>query len=193
MKTFVLSACLAVVIGSAEVARALCGDVTGDEKKTTADALAVLRSAVGQTVNLVCHDGPSRLRYLNAFDCGSGSDLSTLEFNGFDFTADAFDYSPYESVDRESINDFHVALCGGDYYFDGPSYLPRNRSIYLYMVLADPEVYDFPGVEVPAFLVLFDEGIPADGATLASGSQGPVPGSGQEAAVFAGGLRRSAP
>jgi hypothetical protein len=61
------------------------------------------------------------------------------------------------------------------------------------MVLADPEVYDFPDVEVPAFLVLFDEGIPADQSMLASSTESSVPGSGQEAAVFAGGLRRRAP
>jgi hypothetical protein len=190
MKTFLLSASLAIVLASAQGAVAVCGDVNGDEKKTTTDALAVLRSAVGQNVNLVCDDGPSRLRYYNAFNCSAGSDISTLEFNGYDFSADAFSYSPYEVVDRMTIDNFHVELCGGDYYFDGPSYLPRNRSIYIYMVLADPEVYDFPDVEVPAFLVLFDEGIPADDASLTSST---VPGSGEEAAVFFGGLRRSEP
>src|SRR5205085_7409454 len=47
-------------------ASALCGDVTGDGKNTTKDALAVLRSAVGQPVELTCEDsGPSRLRYYN--------------------------------------------------------------------------------------------------------------------------------
>jgi hypothetical protein len=192
MKTFIVSTTFAFVMGMAASALAVCGDVTGDEKKTVADALAVLRSSVGQEVNLQCDDGPSRLRYYNAFNCGSGSDISTLEFNGYDFTADGFSFSPYEVVDRESIDNFHITLCGGDYYFDGPSYLPRNRSIYFYMVLADPEVYDF-GVEVPAFLVLFDEGIPADETTLMSSADAPGSGSGQEAAVFVGGLQRSAP
>lgn len=193
MKTFLVSATFVVVMGTAAPALAVCGDVTGDEKKTTADALAVLRSAVGQQVNLQCDDGPSRLRYYNDFDCGSGSDLATLEFNGFDLTADAGSYSPYETVDRQSINDFHLSWCGGDYYFDGPSYLPRNRSIVIFMVFADPEIYQFPGVDEPAFLILYDEGIPAGEAALTSSAEGPVQGSGHEAAVFVGGLRRSAP
>jgi hypothetical protein len=190
MKISLLCASLAMMLGSAQGALAVCGDVTGDDQKTTTDALAVLRSAVGQNVNLVCDDGPSRLRYYNAFECSSGSDISTLEFNGYEFSADAYEYSPYEFVDRTSIDTFHVELCGTDYYFDGPTYLPRNRSIFFYVVLADPEVYTT--VEDPAFLVLLDEGIPASDDALLSSVALSVPESGSEVAVFSGGSRRVA-
>jgi hypothetical protein len=47
---------------------AVCGDVSGDSKVTTFDALAVLRTAVGQDVNLTCghagDDCDGEIRYL---------------------------------------------------------------------------------------------------------------------------------
>lgn len=46
-----LAVFLAMVPGTA---RAKCGDVTGEGKTTASDALAVLRSAVGQPVELMC-------------------------------------------------------------------------------------------------------------------------------------------
>ena len=166
-------------------ASALCGDVTGDGKNTTKDALAVLRSAVGQPVELTCEDSrPSRLRYYNDFGCSSGSSVSQAMFNGFTFSADAGESSEFQTVDRESIDTMQIDLCDGSYYFDGPLYLPRNRSIQFFMIRADPAVYQFEGVEHPAFFVLIDLGEPA-----AAGAEAAVQAP-HEIAVIAGGADR---
>jgi hypothetical protein len=153
-----LIAVFSLSLAFAAPAFAVCGDVTGDGKKTANDALAVLRAAVGQPVNLQCNAGPSRLRYYNDFSCSSGSSVSLLEFNGYSFQADAFSVSPYQTVDLEQISDIHIELCNSDYYFDGPLNIPPDRQLEAFMIFADPEIYDFEGVDTPAFLVLFDVG-----------------------------------
>src|SRR4051794_37521544 len=89
----------------ASEASALCGDVSGDGKRTTSDALAVLKSAVGQNVILVCASNePSTLRYYNDFTCGNGSSVSQATFNGYTFSADGAEYSEYQVVDRTEIH-----------------------------------------------------------------------------------------
>jgi hypothetical protein len=179
-KRIFLAAMLTLAVFSAQYALALCGDVTGDNARSASDALAVLRSAVGQEVDLICESGPSKLRYYNDFTCQSGSSVSQTTFNGLEFEADGGATSDYQSVDLAQINNIEIALCGGTYSFPGPINLPPNRAITFLMVFADPAVYDFGG-DQPAFFVLSDDGAPAD--ALTSGSP-PQPG--REIAVLFG-------
>lgn len=164
---------------------AVCGDVTGDGQKSATDALAVLRSAVGDPVELVCAgEGPSDLAFYNDFSCGSGSSVSEARFNGFTFSADAGQTTAYQSVDLEKIEEIEIDLCGGTYYFSGPIYLSPGRPLTFYMALLDPTVYEFPGVDVPAMLVLYVDG-PLTGALFA----GPSGASSSQAGVVYGGRR----
>lgn len=49
---------LALVLATAGPAAAVCGDVTGDTKVTSSDALRVLRKSVGQDVSMTCEAEP---------------------------------------------------------------------------------------------------------------------------------------
>ena len=136
-------------------AAAVCGDVNGDGNPSATDALAVLRAATGQPVELVCAgEGPSSLRFFNDFFCGPDPSSSEASFNGFDFAALSNQFSPYETVDRETIETITVTICGGEYTFSGPIFLPPDRKISFFVALLDPEVYD-PG---SALFVLYDDG-----------------------------------
>jgi hypothetical protein len=168
-------------------ALALCGDVNGDGQKSATDALAVLRSAVGDPVELTCAgEGPSDLRFYNDFSCGSGSSVSEARFDSFIFSADAGETSAYQSVDRTDIDSIEIDLCGGTYYFAGPINLSPGRALTFYMALLDPAVYVFPGVDVPAMFVLYDDGAPA-GAAMAGGLEQQSSGAGW---LYGGRLRR---
>lgn len=181
-KRFWKASILALALLVPRHASAVCGDVTGDGQKKASDALAVLKSAVGQDIALVCSDtGPSSLRYFNNFTCQSGSSVAQAKFNGFTFSAGAQQFSAYQSVDRTTINAIEITLCTQKYNFAGPLNLPPNRKLSFYMILADPDVYDF-GVDVPAFFVIYDDGAPA--AAVAGGD---LPESAQEIAVLIGG------
>jgi len=204
-KPLLLITSLILALFAPQHALALCGDVTGDGARSASDALAVLRSAVGQPVDLICEDGgPSKLRYYNDFACQSGSSVSQATFNGLTFEADSAATSDYQTVDLTQINGIEISLCGGTYNFAGPLNLPPNRAITFFMVFADPAVYAFGtcsvttstacsfdedcpnsetciGGDSPAFFVLSDDGTPA--AALTSGSP-PQPG--HELAVLFG-------
>jgi hypothetical protein len=170
MSRTLISTVLLLTLFVATDAGALCGDVTGDGQKSATDALAVLRSAVGDPVELTCAgEGPADLRFYNDFSCNSGSSVSEAHFNGFTFSADAGQTSAYQSVDRTDISAIEIDLCGGTYAFDGPIYLPPGRALTFYMAILDPTIYQFPGVETPAMFVLYDDGAPA-ASSLASGS-----------------------
>lgn len=159
-------------------ALALCGDVSGDGEKSATDALMVLRSAVGDPVELTCAgEGPSDLRFYNDFSCGSGSSVSQATFNGFTFSADAGQTSEYQSVDRTEIDSIEIDLCGGSYFFSGPISLSPGRALTFYMALLDPAVYQFPGVDVPALLVMYDDGAPAGAAAMSGPPQHENPAS----------------
>jgi hypothetical protein len=150
---------------------ALCGDVNGDGQKSATDALAVLRSAVGDPVELTCvGEGPSDLRFYNDFLCSSGSSVSEARFNGLKFSADAGEVSAYQSVDLTEIVDIEIDLCGGTYYFAGPISVSPGRALTFYMAFLDPAVYQFPGVEVPALFVMYDDGVPAGTAGIQQGA-----------------------
>ena len=180
-----LAISLVFVLLLADEARALCGDVTDDGKRTASDALAVLRVAVGQPDNLVCAgEGPSRLRYYNDFQCGGQAATSTASFNSLTFQADSGAASDYQIVDLTEISAVEIDLCGGVFAFDGPIFLPLDRSITFWMVLLDPAVYQFPGIEVPAQLILTDDGTAAS-ALSASRSMTPSAAS----SVLYGGMR----
>jgi hypothetical protein len=167
-------------------ALAVCGDVTGDGAKTATDALAVLRSSVGDPIELVCAgEGPSDLRFYNDFSCGSGSSVSEARFNDFTFSADAGQTTAYQSVALAAIDTIEIDLCGGTYYFEGPISLPPGRALTFYMAILDPEVYQFPGVDVPAMFVLYDDGAPA--GSLDTGSS---PVQSNRAGVLYGGRLR---
>jgi hypothetical protein len=154
-------------------ADAVCGDVNGDGNRSAVDALAVLKAATGQTVELACAgEGPSDLRFFNDWDCVSGSDVAEASFNGFTFQANAGGYSAYQSVDRESIDTIVVEFCGGDYNFPGPLNLPPDRKISFYVALLDPEVYG----EGRALFVLYDDGEAA--SALMTGETDILPASG---------------
>jgi len=182
MKVVLKASILALALLAPRHASALCGDVTGDGLRKSSDALAVLKSAVGLEVDLICSDtGPSMLRYYNTFTCQSGSSVAQAKFNGFTFNAGAQQFSAYQSVDRTTINAIEITLCAQTYEFAGPLNLPPNRKLSFFMILADPDVYDF-GVEVPAFFVAYDEGVPA--AAVASGH---LPDPAQEIGVLIGG------
>ena len=144
-------------------ADAVCGDVTGDGKRAASDALAVLRAATGQPIDLVCDgDGPSELRFYNDFQCDGGAAVSQASFNGFTFTASSGELSEYQSVDRDTIDTIAIALCGGEYNFPGPINLPPGRNITFYMALLNPAVYG----DAQALFVLYDDGEPAAAYTL---------------------------
>lgn len=68
-------AALALVAATYAPATALCGDVTGDSKVTTADALGVLRKAVGQDTPLTCEvptvDFLNYMGFANTLVCDS--------------------------------------------------------------------------------------------------------------------------
>jgi len=186
MRRLQLAISLVFVLLLADEARALCGDVTDDGKRTASDALAVLRVAVGQPDTLVCAgEGPSRLRYYNDFQCGGEVATSTASFNDFTFQADSGATSDYQSVDLTEISAIDIDLCGGLFAFDGPIHLPPDRSITFWMLLLDPAVYQFPGIEVPAQLVLADDGTDAS-AFSTSASMTPSAAS----SVLYGGVRR---
>ena len=211
-KPLLLVTSLILALFTSQHALALCGDVTGDGARSASDALAVLRSAVGQPVDLVCEDsGPSKLRYYNDFTCQSGSSVSQATFNGLTFEADAGATSDYQTVDLTEISTIEISLCGGTYNFAGPLNLPPNRAITFFMVFADPAVYAFGACSIttstacsvdedcpnsetciggssPAFFVMNDDGAPA--AALTSGSP-PQPG--KEIAVLFGRGKRTAP
>jgi hypothetical protein len=167
-------------------AHAVCGDVTGDGKPTATDALAVLRVAVGQPSNLVCAgEGPSRLRYYNDFSCNSGSSLSQAKINGLTFEADAATFSDYQTTALTELTDIEIDLCASVYAFTGPVHLPPDRSLTFLMVLLDPAVYQFPGVNVPAYFIMTDDG--TDASALVSGA--PMSPAGATQVLF-GGTRR---
>jgi hypothetical protein len=191
MKSLFVSSTFALAMSMAASAQAVCGDVTGDQEKTTSDALAVLRSAVGQQVALVCDEGPSRIRFSNATPCNGESQTATLSFNGLEYSAGYGVPTEYQVVDRLSIDNVQATLCGGQvqFFFEGPFHLPRNRSITAILVIGHPDIYESES-ELPAFLVLRDNGIPADGSLLQSAEE---PAAGEEAAVFVGELRRREP
>jgi hypothetical protein len=157
MKTVIATAGLLLALLPAARSFALCGDVTGDQKRLASDALAVLRSAVGQNVDLICETGPTRLRFYNDFTCGSASSTAAARLNGFQFSADGGELSDYQDVDRVEIDTIEIDTCGGTYHFPGPIVLPPGRALTFYMALLDPEVYDF-GSGVPALFVLYDDG-----------------------------------
>lgn len=140
---------------------ALCGDVNGDGKRLTGDALLVLKSAVGQAVNLVCDDsGPSRMRYYNDFTC-LNFPTSQAKFHGLTFVAESAEYSAYQTVNHTQITDVEINMCGGTYTFPGPIRLPPNRSLSFLMLLLDPDVYGTENGD-PAFFAVLDDGAPAD-------------------------------
>ena len=157
MKTAFATASLLLALLSAARAFALCGDVTGDQKRLASDALAVLRSAVGQNVELVCEAGPTRLRFYNDFTCGTPTSTSEARFNDFTFVAEGGTLSDYQEIDRTEIDAIEIDMCGGTYHFPGPIVLPAGRPLTFYMALLDPSVYDFGG-GVPALFVLYDDG-----------------------------------
>src|SRR5262245_24468295 len=104
MNTKTLTLMLALMFALPRGAAAVCGDVNGDLKKTSADALLVLRSAVGQTVDLNCIDTtPSRVRFYSEIDCTSGSDTSVAHFDDSDesyqFQANPNQTTAYKTVD----------------------------------------------------------------------------------------------
>jgi hypothetical protein len=161
MKTFATLLFVAMLLVRSREASALCGDLNGDNKKTTADALALLKSAVGQNVNLMCLDTtPSRIRFYNPFDCTTGSDIATLTFNdsdeSYEFTADFDVSSPYQTIDDTTIDNIEIDVCGGEYTFNDPFHLAPNHSYTLFMVLVDPDIYG----EGSAYAILYDEGEP---------------------------------
>lgn len=154
-------------------ADAVCGDVNGDGNRSAVDALAVLKAATGQAVELTCAgEGPSDLRFYNDFDCATGSDVSEASFNGFTFQADVEDTSAYQSVDLEQISDIDVEICGGDYSFPGPINLPPDRKITFSVAILDPEVYG----DGRALFVLYDDGESA--SALMTGETDTLPASG---------------
>ena len=68
MQKSILGMVFGLVLITAGTAGAVCGDVTGEGNVSTADALAVLRQAVGQPQNLQC-------------DCGNGGVCSVTGNN----------------------------------------------------------------------------------------------------------------
>lgn len=158
--------CLAVLVP--KDARAICGDVTGDERRTAADALKVLRVSVDLPDDLVCAgEGPSQLRYYNDFNCGDQSEVSVATLDGLTFQASSTATSEYQAVTVGQIDNAEIVLCDEVYSFDGPIYLPPDRAMTFWMVLLDPETYQFPDVEVPAQLVISDDGTAASALTAA--------------------------
>lgn len=73
-------AAIALVLLTAPPAFALCGDVTGDTKVTSADALRVLRRSVGHDVTMTCEKDP--VDYVNVMGFAN-----TLTCNGSGVTA----------------------------------------------------------------------------------------------------------
>jgi len=179
MKKSVLSISLLVLtLAGATQALAVCGDVTGDGKKTTADALAVLRSAVGQVVQLQCLSGPTEVRFLNDFNCSSGSSVSTLDFHGYEFSADTGQRSPFQTVDLDVATTMHIELCGGDYDFSGEQILLPGRQYEAFMILVDPDIYPD---NLTAWLIFYDLG--SSEASMTTNGAGAAS---QEAGVMVG-------
>lgn len=68
------SAALMLLVAAAPCAAKPCGDVNDNNKLTSADALAVLRSAVGQPVKLICGPYGEVVRSAQKISFGAGSD-----------------------------------------------------------------------------------------------------------------------
>jgi hypothetical protein len=177
VKTFLKLTLLATVLAAATDVHAVCGDVTGDGEKTTSDALAVLKSSVGQNVDLVCiDDTPSRIAFYNDIDCNTGSDVSQLRFidsdENYTFNADPGETTAYQTVDDTQIDNIEIDLCGDEYTFGSPFNLAPNHSYTLFLVLIDPDVY---GEEGLAYAILYDDGIPVEATSAALSEAGAEP------------------
>jgi len=153
-----------VMIAAPAMSHAVCGDVNGDDSRTASDALAVLKSAVGQNVDLECTADPlrpSQVRLYNAFNCASGSDNAILETDhGQDWSANNTDsYSGYQVVEESLIEGINYKQCGENIRFEGPVSVPPERRIVFFVVAAHPDFYG----EDYYYLMMIDEG-PRDGA-----------------------------
>jgi hypothetical protein len=185
MKRFLLAATLILALIGTRHAHALCGDVTGDNQRSASDALAVLRSAVGQSVDLVCDEGPTELRLFNPFNCHGETFTMEARFNGFTFQSESFEVSDYQSVDRTEIDLIEFDACDGDtFYFQGPVLLTPGRKMTFFFAFLDPAIYEFPGVDIPAQFLIYDDGTEGDQLTA-----GETPGGKLVGRLYGGSLR----
>lgn len=109
---------------------AVCGDVTGDEKVTTNDALQTLRTAVGQEVPMTCApEAPpveNYVGYLNLLFCDGDEFTSTLwwsehpELEWNSYTSGGDDDPDYQRVDDLFVQGYVEVSFGncGDLVFD---------------------------------------------------------------------------
>lgn len=106
----------ALVLVTAGQAAAVCGDVTGDTKVTSSDALRVLRKSVGQDVAMTC--APEPVEFLNILgmanplvcnDKGFTAEMTWSrhpDLKWTDFSQDTFpvDVTNYQRVDDSELS-----------------------------------------------------------------------------------------
>jgi hypothetical protein len=116
---------VAFVFSTAPEARAVCGDVNQSSTVTSSDALAVLREAVGQNVDLTCDL------------CGSDCPGDPLYLLGeWVFESDFGDVF-VDEYDLFAVDDFNCEIVGQD-FDDGSVVYAYAGEVYDY-VLLDPD------------------------------------------------------
>ena len=108
------AAVLALLVGTSEPASALCGDVSGDAKVTSTDALRVLKKAVGQPVALTCEQVPVEFTnyfgFANGLTCNDASVKAQMTWSrhpGLTWSGNSQSSLPF-TVDFERVDDSEV-------------------------------------------------------------------------------------
>ena len=171
MKTISQIAFAVALIVFPRTGYAVCGDVTGDDAVRTSDALAVLKSAVGQSIQLTCKTEVepvvlrhSRGRLFNGFGCPSGSDRAELRTDeGQFFAVDSPGaYSSYQTLNTSQVAGVTYEQCGLSVRFPGPLTVAPERKFSVQVLALEDTLY---GPDT-FFLAVFDEG-PRSGAPSA--------------------------
>jgi len=115
-----------------------CGDVSGDAKTTTVDALMILKYAIGLSVELKCATASTTrnlIRYLNNLTCKGDVFVSTVEVlpSGKKWKSRSGVESEYKPWEEETIGDRFVVSTGecGDVELFGTINLPENVRVMM--------------------------------------------------------------
>ena len=157
---------------TASPAFAVCGDVNGDGNRTASDALMVLMSSTGQSLDLVCETAAvesqySRIRVYGLEGCSSTKYKAST---GEVFTASGGQLGDYVEFKHDSIQWVEATACGETIRFDGPFTIPRERKLRVEILLLDPIWLGGTCDDIYFYITLVDEGPRAGGNLLTAGA-----------------------